>query len=217
MAGQHARAVVRLKARRFLAGLGALVAVTVGAGAVLGIGSPEFAAVEVLAIAVMLIADRKLSPAIERWDRGASGEEAVGKVLAALEPAGWRVIHDVSVGARGNIDHIAVGPAGLFTIETKSHAGRISAGRIDRRMLAQAYAQAKQLERMTGEEVTPLLVFSRAYLQPAVSRQRGVTVLPARMLAGHLGRRRATVDPARVEPLHARLGQALAAASANPS
>ena len=157
-----------------------------------------------------LIVHRSFFPAIERWDRGATGEEVVGEYLAALEPAGWLTLHDVTVGARGNIDHVVVGPAGLFTIETKSHAGRIKAGRIDRRMLSQAYAQAKLVERMTGEKVTPLLVFSRAYLEPAVSRQRGVTVVPARMLAGHLARRRATLEPDRVAKLHARLGAALA-------
>jgi hypothetical protein len=131
--------------------------------------------------------------------------------LQPLEAAGWSVLHDVVVGTRGNIDHVAIGPAGLFTIETKSHGGRILASRVERGMLNQAYAEAKSLERVTGQPVTPLLVFSRAYVVPAVSRQRGVTVLPGRMLAGHLARRRPTHTPAQVQAISAHLRSALVA------
>jgi hypothetical protein len=72
-------------------------------------------------------------------------------------------------------------------------------------MLRQAYAQAKHLERLLGTTVAPLLVFSRAYLvgRP-VSRQRGVMVLPARMLAEHLARRPARLSPTQVAELHMR-------------
>src|SRR4051812_13195099 len=210
-AGQHARSVVRLKARRFLVGLGVLVVLTCGAGLALGFTSRGFAAVEVLAIAAMVAADRTLSPEIERWDSGARGEETVGELLRPLEAAGWSVLHDVVVGARGNVDHIAIGPAGVFTIETKSHPGSILARQVEPRMLKQAYAQAKMLERVTDEPVTPLLVFSRAYVRPAVSRQRGVTVLPGRMLAGHLARRKATHSPAQVAAISGRLRSALVA------
>ncbi|HMF87859.1 MAG TPA: nuclease-related domain-containing protein, partial [Gemmatimonadaceae bacterium] len=48
----------------------------------------------------------------------------------------------------GNLDHILVGPGGLFTIETKSHRGRFSIDHIDPAMLRQAYAQKKLLERI---------------------------------------------------------------------
>jgi hypothetical protein len=75
-------------------------------------------------------------------------------------------------------------------------------------MLAQAYRHAKQLERVTGQPVVALPVFSRAYLSPAVSRQRGVTVLPARMLAGHLARRRVVLSGEEAAALHARLSAA---------
>jgi hypothetical protein len=115
-----------------------------------------------------------------------------------------------STPGRGNIDHIAVGPRGIFSVETKSHGGKIAADRVDERMLAQAYAQAKHLESLTGHEVSPLLVSSRAYLigRP-LTLQRGVRVLPARMLAGHLARRPARLSPPQVQELHARLLRAL--------
>src|SRR3954471_18438098 len=56
----------------------------------------------------------------------------------------------------------------------------------DERGLKQAYAQAKHLERITGQQVAPLPVFSDAYLDRPVSRRRGVTVLNAGRLPGHL-------------------------------
>jgi hypothetical protein len=113
----------------------------------------------------------------------------VGAVLEGLGP-GWHVLHDISLG-RGNIDHILVGPAGTFTIETKSHRGHISIDRIHERMLSQAYAERKILEKVSGLEVQPLLVFSDAWLIGSVpAHRRGVTVLPARMLPNYLARRR---------------------------
>jgi hypothetical protein len=96
----------------------------------------------------------------------------------------------VSLG-RGNIDHVLVGPGGAFTIETKANRGRLQIDRLDSRMLGQAYAEKKVLETVSGLHVHSLLVFSEAYLVGSVpARRRGVTVLPARMLAGYLHRRR---------------------------
>jgi len=94
-------------------------------------------------------------------------------------------------------------------VETKSHRGRLTVDHLDERMLRQAYAQAKHLERITGQRVGPLLVFSDAYLDRPVSRRRGVTVLPARMLAGHLDRRHSRLTPAQVDDLHRRLAATL--------
>jgi hypothetical protein len=98
-----------------------------------------------------------------------------------------------------------IGPAGIYTIETKSHRGRISAAKIDSKMLGQAYAEAKTIERITGLRTEPLLVFSNAYLTPAVSRREGVVILPARMLAGHLRRREGNIPAARVAEVYSRL------------
>ena len=208
VAGQHARHHVRVLAVRTLVAIAGIVAITVIAGAALGWRSLPFVLVELAAIAGMHLADRLVLPVIDRWDRGAEGEEHVGKLLEALVERGWRPIHDVSLG-RGNIDHVLIGPGGLFTIETKSHRGRLAVARLDPAMLKQAYAQRKLVERITGMPVEALLVFSNAYLDRPVSRQRGVLVLPARMLAGHLERRERKLGDSEVESLHARLVAAL--------
>lgn len=56
------------------------------------------------------------------WRVGAEGEEAVGRVLDRLD--GWHVLHSVPVGNRGSdIDHVVIGPGGVFTVNTKTHPG----------------------------------------------------------------------------------------------
>jgi len=55
------------------------------------------------------------------WRIGADGEEAVAAQIAKLGPE-WRVLHAVRVGHRGSdIDHVLIGPAGLFTVNAKHH------------------------------------------------------------------------------------------------
>ena len=55
------------------------------------------------------------------WRIGADGEEAVAAKLAKLGPS-WRVTHAVRVGNKGSdIDHVVIGPPGVFTVNTKHH------------------------------------------------------------------------------------------------
>lgn len=139
------------------------------------------------------------------WARGAEGEEIVGGILESLVGDGWQVIHDVSFG-RGNIDHIVVGPGGLFTVETKSRRGRLLLDNLDPKMLAQAYAEMKTLETITGMEVQSLLVFSHAYVIDKVpANRRGVTILPARMLAWYFSRQRPTMSVEQADEIYDRL------------
>lgn len=57
------------------------------------------------------------------WRAGADGERAVARVLGKL-PEGWVVFHSVKVGSRGSdIDHVVIGPPGVFTVNTKNHQG----------------------------------------------------------------------------------------------
>lgn len=55
------------------------------------------------------------------WRLGRQGEELVARELAKL-PAGWHSLHAVEVGSRGSdVDHVVVGPAGVFTVNAKHH------------------------------------------------------------------------------------------------
>jgi hypothetical protein len=56
------------------------------------------------------------------WRVGAGGEETVGGRLEKLTKHGWHVLHAVPVGDRGSdIDHVVIGPGGVFTVNTKRH------------------------------------------------------------------------------------------------
>jgi hypothetical protein len=58
------------------------------------------------------------------WYRGALGELRVASILSALGPQ-FTVLHSVPVSADdSDIDHIVIGPSGVFTINTKNHSGQ---------------------------------------------------------------------------------------------
>ncbi|QAY72030.1 NERD domain-containing protein [Agromyces protaetiae] len=60
----------------------------------------------------------------ESWHRGAVGERYVADLLKGLGPE-WTVLHSVPVGKDGSdIDHVLIGPPGVFTINTKHHPGK---------------------------------------------------------------------------------------------
>lgn len=57
------------------------------------------------------------------WYQGALGEIHVGQVLASLGSE-WRVLHSVPIGQEDtDVDHILIGPNGVFVLNTKHHAG----------------------------------------------------------------------------------------------
>ncbi len=67
-----------------------------------------------------------LSGAAERhgtWAVGSVGELLVAQLLDQL-PIGWHITHDVALGRKGNIDHVLVGPSGVFTLNTKFHGSK---------------------------------------------------------------------------------------------
>ncbi len=61
-------------------------------------------------------------PYVENWQRGAEGERKTAGVLNPLERSGLTVVHDVK-SPSGNYDHIAVGTAGVFLLESKYPQG----------------------------------------------------------------------------------------------
>lgn len=61
---------------------------------------------------------------IENWQTGARGEQRTGKLLKRLERTGWVVLHDLP-GRFGNIDHVVVGPGGVFLLDSKVWSGDV--------------------------------------------------------------------------------------------
>lgn len=79
------------------------------------------------AFAASLIALRDLVPPhVEMWRRGWEGERRTGRVLRCLQRDGWDVVHDIELSdgpGPSNIDHVVVGEAGVFLLDTKWYTG----------------------------------------------------------------------------------------------
>src|ERR1700716_4257053 len=207
-AGQYARETVMRMRMRTLVALGVLAVATALLGRGFGLHDVRFLGSEVILLTGLFVILRFVVPIVERRDRCASGEEHVGRLLDEREDSGWEVIHDASLG-RGNVDHILIGPAGVFTVETKSTVGPIRVARLHGAVLGQAQAQRRAIERVTGVPVEPLLVFSRAWVDRPLARRRGVRVVPARMLLGYLARREGVLSRTGIGRAHSLVVTAL--------
>ncbi|MFI6705380.1 nuclease-related domain-containing protein [Nonomuraea sp. NPDC050478] len=54
------------------------------------------------------------------WRNGAAGQPATARRLRTLELAGYTVLHDLAIPrSNTNIDHLVIGPTGVFVIDSK--------------------------------------------------------------------------------------------------
>lgn len=150
------------------------------------------------------------------WRVGADGEETVGGRLEKLRADGWQLLHSVPVGTRGSdIDHVLVGPGGVYTINTKTHPdGKIWVGKTTvmvnghkqpylRNSRFEADRAAKLLSAAVGWQVgvTPALVFLTGTFIPQVTikdKPEGVVILDRLDLPRYFRRRPPRLDPAQV-------------------
>lgn len=127
----------------------------------------------------------------EPWYVGALGELEVARRLEALGP-GWVVLHSVPIGTgSSDLDHVVVGPAGVFTINTKHHRGKtawvgakrilVNGQRTDhlRNAAYEAKRTAKLLSAAVGTpvEVTPIIAIVGAKRMTVRERPADVVVL----------------------------------------
>lgn len=76
-------------------------------------------------IAIALAVDDRPRRSTEVWARGAAGEERVAAELDRLAEVGVVALHDRRVpGTRGNIDHIAITPWGVWVVDAKRYVGK---------------------------------------------------------------------------------------------
>src|SRR6202011_1185446 len=68
-------------------------------------------------------------PDADRWRRAAAGEMATAVLLGRL-PRRWVVLHDRAVpGSVANIDHLVIGPTGVWVVDTKAARPRLRVSR----------------------------------------------------------------------------------------
>jgi hypothetical protein len=145
-----------------------------------------------------LLGASPLAPGAAPWFAGAQGERHVGEILARL-PDGWTSYHSLPTGLRDNdIDHVVVGPGGVFTIDAKRHRGRsvwiagswvLVGGRQRPDYLPAAEYEANRMERMLAARVdvlpavTPVLAFVEPRRMTVRRRPETVVALSAKHLA----------------------------------
>jgi len=76
-------------------------------------------AIAAVAIFVAIIMWRRSASQADRLQLGRRGEITVGQMLEELRSDGFRVFHDLAEEGY-NIDHVIIGPPGVFVIETKT-------------------------------------------------------------------------------------------------
>lgn len=105
---------------------------------------------------------------IENYQLGAWGESRTAKTLAPLLNDGWTVIHDISRW-KSNFDHVLVGPAGVFVLDTKNYSGTVT---VERGALTLAYGSGRR-PRVVGDALARQARAQGAALHE-VLRRRGV-------------------------------------------
>jgi hypothetical protein len=98
-------------------------------------------------------ADRKaaeLRAQAALWEKGRDGERRVAEILRGLPEPAWHVLHDLQIGSRGaNLDHLVVGPGGVFTINTKNVAGSVWVA--ERKLLINGNSRSEYLPKAVRE------------------------------------------------------------------
>jgi hypothetical protein len=68
----------------------------------------------------------RVSEDARNWRRGARGERRTARQLNRLTDRRWTVFHDLALpGSRANVDHLAIGPSGVFLIDSKNWRGQL--------------------------------------------------------------------------------------------
>lgn len=185
-----------------------LLAAVLLAGWLLGAAGPRVplaaAGAGLLAVAGFLVwATRDGLRGLQSFFKGARGEERVALLLGSL-PRGYHVFHDFPCGGAGGIDHVVVGPTGVFVVETKCWAGAVSvegdAVRVNgadpsRPPLAQARSHARALADFLSERLeappacAPLVCFASENLAGGTQEVGDALVCNASELARLIQRR----------------------------
>lgn len=139
-----------------------------------------------------------------RWARGANGETLTGETLSRLSDD-YVVVHDFHpIGRNGqpsawNVDHIVVGPNGVFVIDTKNYSrpyvASASESSFTRKNVAQAQGNAAELKKkltawsrgaLSDVFVAPVVVYVQDGAYVKKPRERLVRVIPLKWLESEI-------------------------------
>lgn len=155
-----------------------------------------------------------------RYVIGSKGEFKVWVILNEMYRDGYRVINNLELNDRGDVDHVVVGPTGAWAIESKFRDGDIGFSEdaltrngkpFQKDPLKQTYAEAMAVREYLASRgfnvpVRPLLVFSRleARVRFGDTPIKGVYVIGAAYLRKVIGDHRfgKVLEPAQVQKIY---------------
>jgi hypothetical protein len=136
------------------------------------------------------------------WRIGGKGEAIVGEQLAKLASPPWYVFHDIPIGSRGaNVDHLVIGPGGVFSINTKNLTGKVWVSQrtflhngYRTNYLPKAHKEGKRVSAILGVAARPVIaVICDEFTVKA--QPSDVDVVPRRKLRRWLEQRPAALSP----------------------
>jgi hypothetical protein len=147
---------------------------------------------------------------IDRWRRGAVGEAATASLLTRLPERRWKVWHDVPVpGSRANLDHVVIGPSGVWVVDTKTTVAPVRFGwrkvYLGQRQLDTSATrwEAEVVEERLGFPVKPVVAIHGTGPRRRGARSGGVLVVRADRLVRRLKRGRRRLNRFEVDSLAA--------------
>jgi Nuclease-related domain len=138
------------------------------------------------------------------WQRGAQGERQTARLLDRLTRDGFVVFHDLAVpDSPANVDHLVIGPSGVFVIDSKQWTGSVHQGsdglawhnhyRLDRTLETVRW-EAQLVGRILGTCAVALLCVHGAHVQGGGLHAQGAAIVPAHLLRSALGYERVLSD-----------------------
>jgi hypothetical protein len=138
------------------------------------------------------------------WQRGAHGERHTARLLDRLTRDGYVVFHDLAVpDSAANVDHLVIGPSGVFVIDSKQWTGSVQQGAdglvwhnhypLDRTLETVRW-EAEMLGRLLGTRIHALLCVHGAHVQHGGLNAQGVAIVPPHLLRSALGDDRVLSD-----------------------
>jgi hypothetical protein len=139
------------------------------------------------------------------WRRGAHGERRTARLLDRLTRDGFVVFHDLAVpgNTSANVDHLVIGPSGVFVIDSKQWTGSVYQGadglawhnhyRLDRTLETVGW-EAETVGRLLGTRAVALLCVHGAHVHGGGLDAQGVAIVPAHLLRSAVGYDRVLSD-----------------------
>lgn len=149
------------------------------------------------------------------WDKGARGERRTAEALEPLLGRGFVLLYGrLMPDGRGDIDAIAIGPTGVWVVETKNLSGDVSIvngklfvkDQLRQAMVEQVYREAFAVQQIVGEllapahtMVTPVLCIHGARLPWLQHSVGGVRVVSGGKVAHVIGDGPQVLDPESIQ------------------